>query len=225
MKRVFLAGVGMLALLGQAAAADLGRRAPAPYPVKAPMMQAAYNWTGFYIGVNGGGGWGRSSWDATSASTGGFDVSGGLVGGTVGYNYQYQQVVWGVEGDIDWSNIRGTSFTNCPAGCETKNTWLSTARGRLGFAADRWMPYITGGAAFGNIQANIPGFAGASSTKTGWTLGGGVEVALAGNWTAKAEYLYVDLGSFDCGLNCGAVPPVNVNFRTNIVRGGINYRF
>jgi opacity protein-like surface antigen len=87
------------------------------------------------------------------------------------------------------------------------------------------MPYITGGAAFGNIQANIPGLPGASTTNAGWTIGGGVEVALVGNWTAKAEYLYVDLGRFDCGTNCGAIPPDNVNFRANIVRGGLNYRF
>jgi outer membrane immunogenic protein len=224
MKRVFLAGVSVLALVGQAAAADLPRRAQ-PYPVKAPMLQAAYNWTGLYIGVNGGGGWGRSSWDAASASTGSFDISGGLVGGTIGYNYQYQQAVWGLEGDIDWSNIKGTTNSSCPLGCETKNTWLSTVRGRLGYAADRWMPYVTGGAAFGKVEANTPGLPGGSDTRVGWTVGGGVEVALAGNWTAKAEYLYVDLGQFDCGVNCGAVPPVNVDFRANIVRGGINYRF
>jgi outer membrane immunogenic protein len=222
MKRVFLAGVGVLALLGQATAADLGRRAPAPYPVKAPMMQAAYNWTGFYIGVNGGGGWGRSNWD----SAGSFDISGGLVGGTIGYNYQYQQVVWGVEGDGDWSNIKGsTTSTLCPLGCSTSNTWLATARGRLGYAADRWMPYITGGAAFGDIRASTPSFSGTSTNKTGWTIGGGVEVALVGNWTAKAEYLHVDLGDTNCGLSCGLTANNNVSFRANVVRGGINYRF
>ncbi|MGH7486214.1 MAG: outer membrane protein, partial [bacterium] len=185
MKRMLLAGVSVLVLAGQAAAADLPARAY-PYPVKAPMAQPYYNWTGLYIGVNGGGGWGRSKWDSTDS----FNVSGGVVGGTIGYNYQVQQFVWGVEGDVDWSNIKGTTNTFCTFGCETRNTWLATARGRLGYAANRWMPYITGGAAFGDIRASTPGFAGNSTTKTGYTLGGGVEVALAGNLTAKVEYLY-----------------------------------
>ena len=88
------------------------------------------------------------------------------------------------------------------------------------------MPYITGGAAFGNIQAQHPGFAGASTTKTGWTIGGGVEVALVGNWTAKAEYLYVDLGGFQLRLELRRHSATTMStFRANIVRGGINYRF
>jgi outer membrane immunogenic protein len=224
MKRVLLTGVAIAALIGTATAADLPRRAE--MPAKAPAYIAAplYNWTGFYLGINGGGGWGRSSWDAATTSTGNFDLSGGLIGGTAGYNWQMGQVVFGLEGDIDWSNIRGTTTVTCPTGCETRNTWLATARGRLGYAADRFMPYITGGAAFGDIRANVAG-GGASTTKTGWTAGGGVEFAIAGNWTAKAEYLYVDLGRFDCGAACGAVPPENVSFKANIVRAGVNYRF
>jgi outer membrane immunogenic protein len=224
MKRVLLTGVALAAQIGSAAAADLPRRVE--MPAKAPAYIAApiYNWTGFYLGINGGGGWGRSSWDAAAASTGSFDLSGGLIGGTAGYNWQMGQVVFGLEGDIDWSNIRGTTLVTCPAGCETRNTWLATVRGRLGYAADRFMPYITGGAAFGDIRANFPG-AGASANKTGWTAGGGVEFSLAGNWTAKAEYLYVDLGRFDCGTACGTAAPDNVSFKTSIVRGGLNYRF
>jgi outer membrane immunogenic protein len=94
----------------------------------------------------------------------------------------------------------------------------------LGYAADRFMPFITGGAAFGNINASTPGLAGGSATNAGWTIGAGLEFAIAGNWTAKAEYLYVNLGKFNCGLNCGAVSD-NVSLNTNLVRGGINYRF
>jgi outer membrane immunogenic protein len=181
-----------------------------------------YNWTGFYIGVNGGGGFGSSNWD----STGSRDVSGGLIGGTIGYNYQFGQVVAGIEGDVDWSGINGTTNNSCPPGCKTSNTWLATVRGRLGYAADRFMPFITGGAAFGNIEASIPGLAQTSSDNSGWTLGAGLEAALAPNWTAKVEYLYVDLGSFNCGLNCGAgLANDNVSFRTNILRAGVNYKF
>jgi outer membrane immunogenic protein len=222
MKRVFLALVGLAALTGTAAAADLPpRMAPAPY-YKAPAEVQVYNWTGFYIGINGGGGFGRSDWDSIGSS---FDVSGGLVGGTVGYNYQFGQAVVGVEGDIDWADINGTTNTACPFGCKTTDNWLSTVRGRLGYAADRFMPFITGGAAFGDIRASTPGFAGASNTEAGWTVGAGLEFAIAGNWTAKAEYLYVDLGKFNCGISCGALATDNVSFTTNIVRAGVNYRF
>jgi outer membrane immunogenic protein len=221
MKRVFLALVGLAALTGTAAAADLPpRMAPAPY-YKAPAEVQVYNWTGFYIGINGGGGFGRSQWD----STGSFNTSGGLVGGTVGYNYQIGQAVVGVEGDIDWADINGTTNTACPFGCKTTDNWLSTVRGRLGYAADRFMPFITGGAAFGDIRASTPGFAGASNTEAGWTVGAGLEFAIAGNWTAKAEYLYVNLGKFNCGISCGALATDNVSFTTNIVRAGVNYRF
>ncbi len=222
MKRVLLACVGIVALSGAAAAADLPV-APAPY-YKAPVYAPAYNWSGFYLGINGGGGWGRSTW----TTTGPFDTSGGLVGGTLGYNYQVNQVVLGVEGDIDWANINGSTNTGCTAvggtGCATGDNWLSTVRGRLGYAADRFMPYITGGAAFGDIKASGPGLTGTDTTNAGWTLGGGIEFAIAGHWTAKAEYLYVDLGSVSCGLACGAAVQ-NVNWHANIGRLGLNYRF
>jgi outer membrane immunogenic protein len=221
MKRVFIALVGLAALTGTAAAADLPPRpAPAPY-YKAPIAVPVYNWTGFYIGINGGGGFGRSQWD----STGGFNTSGGLVGGTLGYNYQFGQGVVGIEGDIDWADINGTTNNTCPFGCKTSDHWLSTVRGRLGYAADRFMPFVTGGAAFGDIRASTPGFAGANQTNAGWTVGAGLEFAIAGNWTAKAEYLYVDLGKFNCGISCGALVTDNVSFTTNIVRAGVNYRF
>ena len=221
MKRVFFALVGLAALTGTAAAADLPPRpAPAPY-YKAPVALPVYNWTGFYIGINGGGGFGRSRWDSTNS----FNTSGGLVGGTVGYNYQFGQGVVGLEGDIDWANINGTTNTACPFGCKTSDHWLSTVRGRLGYAADRFMPYVTGGAAFGDIRASTPGFAGANNTNAGWTVGAGLEFAIAGNWTAKAEYLYVNLGKLSCGLSCGLAVTDNVSFTTNIVRAGVNYRF
>jgi outer membrane immunogenic protein len=221
MKRLCVALIGWVALSGAAAAADLGR-APPPYYPKAPVVAPLYNWTGFYFGINGGGAFGTSTWDRTGSR----NVSGGLVGATAGYNYQFGQVVAGVEGDIDWSDINGTGTTACPLGCKTSNTWLSTVRGRLGYAADRFMPFVTGGAAFGNIRASTPGFATTTQTNTGWTIGGGLEAALAPNWTAKVEYLYVDLGNFNCGLNCGAgLVTDNVSFKTNLLRAGVNYKF
>jgi outer membrane immunogenic protein len=191
-----------------------------PY-VKAPLYNPVYSWSGFYLGINGGGGWGNSAWDRT----GGFDVSGGLIGGTIGYNWQYGQFVLGLEGDADWSGIKGTTTNACVAGCTTNNDWLGTARGRLGYAFDRFLPYVTGGLAVGDIRASTPGFAGATQTNAGWTVGAGLEFAIAGNWTAKAEYLHVDLGNFNCGLSCGLTATDNVSYRADIFRGGLNYRF
>ena len=220
----FLAGcvAAGVALAAQCAgAADLSV-APLYKAPPAPVVQP-YNWSGLYLGINGGGGWGRSWW---SANTTGVNLSGALAGGTAGYNLQLGKAVFGVEGDIDWSGLRGTAATSlCPNGCSTSDTWLSTVRGRVGYSFDRVMPYVTGGLAVGDIRAATPGFAGGSATNAGWTLGGGLEVALPGNWTAKAEYLRVDLGSFNCGTGCNGTPTDNVSLHENIFRAGVNYRF
>ncbi len=207
MKKFLLATVG-IAILGiaSASAADIPRREA--MPAKAPVYVApAYNWTGPYIGLSGGYAWGGS------------DAEGGLVGGTLGYNYQTGPWVFGLEGDISWTNINGSSACGATT-CETRNDWLGTARGRLGYAMGNGiMPYITGGAAFGNIENNVVGVSSSSSTELGWTLGGGLEASISGPWTVKVEYLYVDLGE-------GPTVAGNTSdFHTNIVRAGLNYRF
>jgi outer membrane immunogenic protein len=211
---------GALVAAHGAAAADLSL---APL-YKAPPSQVtqAYDWTGFYFGVNGGGGWGHSFWTANATGLG---LAGGQVGGTVGYNKQIGSVVFGVEGDIDWSGFNGSSTTaGCPGGCSTSDSWLSTVRGRIGYSVDRFMPYITGGLAAGDIRAATPGFAGGDTANAGWTLGAGLEVVLPGNWSVKAEYLRVDLGRFNC-TGCTAAPPDNVSLQENVFRAGVNYRF
>ena len=184
---------------------------------------AYYNWTGFYVGINGGYGMGKSDWDTPAVSP---DPKGGMVGATLGYNWQAGSIVYGLEGDWDWSMMKGSEPCGI-AGCETKNSWLATARLRLGYAFDRWMPYITGGGAYGKIEATNSnlGFGSASSNKFGWTAGAGLEYAFLGNWSGKLEYLYVNLGSFDCGVACGLPVPDNVNFSANIFRAGLNYKF
>ena len=223
MRRV-LSTISMISLLGLAAtgaiAADIPRAAPA---YKAPAVYAPiFTWTGGYVGINGGYGWGRSDWTGYGAEP---RVSGGLVGLTLGYNWQTGPWVFGLEGDIDWSDIRG-GFTNaaCPTGCETRNSWLGTARGRLGYAIDRVMPYVTGGLAVGDIRTTQAGFTGARETNAGWTVGAGIEAALAPNWTAKVEYLHVNLGDVGCGAVACSIPS-NVELRANLIRGGINYKF
>src|SRR5580658_9533993 len=103
MKRLLIAGVGLIALVGAALGADLPP-APTPYYKAPAFAPPPYSWTGFYIGINGGGALGRSNWD----TAGGFNVDGGVVGGTIGYNYQIGRAVLGVEGDLDWSGLRGS---------------------------------------------------------------------------------------------------------------------
>src|SRR6185295_13873570 len=127
-KRSLLAGLGALALVTSASAADLPR-ANAPYA--APAFVSGYNWTGFYLGINAGGAWGRSSWDALAVTT---NPSGGMIGVTAGYNWQGAGSPWvfGLEGDVDWTGINGGTATCTGAVCETKNSWLSTIRGRVG---------------------------------------------------------------------------------------------
>ena len=153
--------LGALACAHGAAAADLSL---APL-YKAPPVEVAqaYNWTGFYLGANGGGGWGHSSWNANAT---GINLSGGQAGGTIGYNRQLGNVVFGVEGDIDWSGLKGSSTTaGCPGGCSTSDSWLSTVRGRIGYSFERVMPYATGGLAVGDIRSVRARRCGGTSTR------------------------------------------------------------
>jgi outer membrane immunogenic protein len=226
MKRLRLAAfIGLLAgaIAGPLSAADLPRKAPS----YAPSYVRAYDWTGFYVGLNGGYGWGTSTW-SNAALTDSFAVKGGLVGGTLGYNLQTGAWVWGVEGDVDASWIKGSDNAAggiCgAAGCQTSNTWLGTARGRIGSAVGRFMPYLTGGAAGGNVKMTPATGGSATKTKLGWTVGSGFEYAFQEGWSGKIEYLYVDLGKGTCGAaTCGI--DTDVAFKASIVRVGVNYRF
>jgi outer membrane immunogenic protein len=222
MKRSLVAALGLFSLAAAvpASAADLPR---GPVPYKAPAYVAGYNWTGFYLGINGGGGFGDSEWKTLGVSN---SPSGGMIGITAGYNWQGMGSPWvfGIEGDVDWTFFDDS--VACPVGiaCETKNNWLATVRGRVGYTWDRFMPYATGGIAFGDIEANRSTFVGASDTNIGWTVGAGLEAALVGNWTAKVEYLYVDLGDIACSAAaCGVA--TNVDLTMNVFRAGVNYRF
>ena len=226
MKRVASVSVaGMLALgvATSAHAADVAQRSA--IPTKAPGYVAAFSWTGFYAGVNGGWGFGRTDWDVLGIGSTDFSVDGGVIGGTLGYNWQLGATVIGLEGDLDWSGIKGTSTNAVCVGavCEMRNNWLGTTRGRIGYAFGRMMPYVTGGAAFGDVKMSTA-VGSENETRVGWTLGGGVEAAIVGPWSAKLEYLYTDLGKANCSLTgCGA--STDVDFRNNLVRGGINLKF
>lgn len=227
MNRIVLAGALALAIASPALAADLPPvsappRAPAAY---VPAVSPIYNWNGIYVGINGGYGFGNSTWSGGAFTTGSFTLDGGLVGGTIGGNFQMGQFVAGIEADGDWSDIRGSAPTTACAACQTSNEWLGTVRGRLGFAWDRVLLFGTGGLAFGDVKATSA-LGASDSSELGWTAGGGVEVGITESLTAKIEYLYVDLQNGSCTGGCGAPPaPVSVSFTSSLVRGGLNYKF
>jgi outer membrane immunogenic protein len=218
--RSLLMGAALALSSFAASAADYR---PTPY---ASPYAPYFSWTGFYVGANGGFGWGNSRWDFPGGTTEDFRVSGRSVGLTAGYNHQFGAVVVGVEGDLNWTDIRGNTIANCGATCFTDNTWLTTVRGRVGYAADRLLPYLTAGAAIGNVKGHLGILPEQSDQRVGWTVGAGAEFAFFGNWSAKAEFLYVNLDNFTCGAaSCGAPSPTQVKFDAGILRAGVNYRF
>ena len=151
MRRILLAAcAAILALAQPSLAADLARPIYKA-PPRAPYYVAPFSWTGAYIGINGGYGFGKSNYEF--GGTNDFNVKGAMVGGTAGYNLQTGTWVWGLEADLDASWIKGNDAVACIApGCETKNLWLGTGRGRIGFTMDRALIYGTGGAALGSLK-------------------------------------------------------------------------
>lgn len=223
-----------------ALAADMAVKAPPP-----PPAASDYNWSGFYLGLEGGGGFGSTTHTnelfPSANSSGNADFRGALVGGTYGYNWQFGHVVAGLEGDMSWSGIRDT-FTSgagapgfCPAAfpCYTHLEWLGTDRARLGYALDQVLIYATGGVAYGDVLATIrnAGIFNVDSEqhfRVGYTVGAGIEAAIAPNWTAKLEYLYTDFGT-RVGYTAFPPPPTlqpeDVYLNANIVRAGLDYHF
>ncbi|MCC8943596.1 porin family protein [Bradyrhizobium sp. Arg62] len=221
---------------GYAAAADLSA-APA-YKAPAPVA-AVYNWTGFYVGGNAGYGWGNQDplvLFSNRFDRAGFDISGGMIGGTFGGQIQQGYVVLGLEGDLDWANIKGSSVVTpsilgaglgATLNTSSSITALGTVRARLGIAMNNVLLYATGGAAFvkstasASTVAGVPcGTAGVlpdcagSSWRPGIAAGLGVEYGFTPNWSVKAEYLYTKV--VGTGVSSDDL---------NIVRGGVNYRF
>jgi len=241
MKKILLSSSAVVALLVTslvAEAADLPTKNFGP----APVVAQVYNWTGFYVGVNGGYGWGAQDpltlfsnrFDRTN-----FNINGGMFGGTIGAQIQQGYVVLGIEGDLDWANIKGNSISTPTIGglilpglpitlnVAANTSAVGTARIRAGVAMNNWLFYATGGAAFIRQSANGTSIAGvpcgtlgafpncsASEWRPGIAAGLGVEWGFAQNWTAKLEYLYINaVGS---GVSTDHL---------DTVRAGINYRF
>ncbi len=256
MKRLLI-GVTFAALVsGSAMAADM--------PVKARTAVPVYSWTGFYIGGNVGGAWGNFDPATSTVLNGAYfqpasvpqvNAAGaqsikpnGFTGGIgAGYNWQTGNIVFGIDGDIQSLRLKGSAVTGpvtyvCCGGTFTvtssaSTSWLATARGRVGVAANNWLFYATGGAAFTTLNGNFSfadTFGAAesvsfSNTRTGYTVGGGVEAGLWGRWSAKAEYLYVNFGTVSATGVIGFAPtqPLfhSIDLKAKIARVGLNYRF
>jgi len=201
-----VAGAVALGALGavSAQAADLNY-APRGYTVNQPLN--AYSWAGPYLGGTLGYSWGEVGNNPTKPS----GITGGI---EAGYNWQTGPWVFGVEGDI---NLTGANDTFAP--WKFSNPWFGTLRGRAGYAFSNVLFYGTGGLAFGELRGETFGLSESHST-VGWTLGAGTEFGLAQNWTAKIEYLYVDLDSSNF-----VVTGAKNDYRFGVVRAGINFHF
>jgi outer membrane immunogenic protein len=260
MKRILFGLAAAASVATSALAADL----PARTYTKAPVyVEPVFDWTGFYVGGNVGYSWGRSSDTSTATNgaattfvttSGKSNLDGVVGGGQIGYNWQIQNWVWGLEADIQGTGEKGSRDFICPAATclppaalarpdlaatlSQKIDWFGTVRGRVGvLATPKVLLYATGGLAYGEVNSGETigtqaGFSN-STTNVGWTVGGGIEGAIGGNWTAKLEYLYVDLGhasgSFATTFTAlrGGVITSNYNSHVtdNILRVGVNYKF
>lgn len=209
-------------------AADLPLKAP-PAPPPPPV----FNWSGFYIGANIGGAWTRDTLtDNLTGASLGTDNSGFIGGGQLGFNYQINNFVLGVEWDID-----GTTLSKTGPGvvtgigtlqAATSTDWISTLTGRVGLGVDRWLLYVKGGGAWVQESATITNLTtatsvGASTTGSGWTVGVGGEWAFAPQWSAKLEYDFIRVDNFN--FNTFAGDTVTYRRDVDVVKAGVNYRF
>ena len=233
MRTSLLIGICAAALTAAPAiAADLRVKAP-PVPVPAPIL---FNWTGFYIGANIGGARSHSTvTDNVTGATFNTDNSGVIGGGQFGYNWQVNNFVLGIEGDIDGTSISRTgpgvvtAFGTLQASASTD--WVATLAGRIGYAFDHWMIYGKGGGAWVQNSATLTNLTtgasvSASNTNSGWVAGIGAEWAWSGPWSAKIEYDHVQLDDWSTADTIiTAADRFNVSRNIDMVKVGINYRF
>jgi outer membrane immunogenic protein len=227
-----------------ASAADLGNPAPAPVYAKAPPIIEPFSWTGFYLGGDVGGAWAKS--DGTLTNADGFfpvpyslNPSGVIGGGFLGFNYQINQLVLGVEGDWQADDLSSTSGPLAPDigpySISTKLDSYGSARARLGYAVDHWLFFGTGGAAFGSwstsyaLTGSAPFVTNSTGIRAGWTAGGGVEYAFTRNWLGRVEYRHTDLGTTSFVAGSDTVPPNAAETGNKVtvddVRAGVAYKF
>ena len=204
MKKTLIAVAFAAGLVSAAAAADLPR-SPAPY--YAPAQSGLYNWSGAYAGLNLGYQWGT----VTNSNVSPSGIAGG---GQVGYNWQSGQFVFGIETDFQFS---GADDTFAPF--KFSNPWFGTMRGRAGAAFNNVLLYATLGLAYGSLEGQIPGLD-ETRTEVGWAGGIGAEYGFNPNWSARVEYLYMDLASRGFSIT-----GTDNGLHANMLRFGVNYHF
>jgi outer membrane immunogenic protein len=222
MKTVLLASSVLLALSAHALAAD---------PQIGASATPSFDWTGFYAGGQIGGGWvnKKTNDDPNSVGIG----LGGVIGGAyAGYNWQIpgSSVVLGIDTDVVLSGVDGSGGNPVGNTASGKWDWYGATRGRLGYAFDRFLPYVAGGVAYGHVKASY-GFPDGTiysggKTDTGWTIGGGFEYALTDTLIARAEYRYTDFGKTHVTLSNGGFSNVSeVDLPVHDIRIGLAYKF
>jgi outer membrane immunogenic protein len=243
MKRILLTTVslGVLGLVSPAFGADL------PTYTKAPVVASpVYDWSGFYVGVFGGGGWGNhninnATGPASSFAdyTANYSSQGGVAGGEAGFNFQSGNIVVGIEADGFWSGMRGDDSAAVAAGkfpiasVDADNLrWGGTLRARGGIAVDRWMLFFTGGWAFGDIvHTNTDPVLGVDQFTVhanGLTAGGGVQYALLNNLIGKVEYRYYNFNGYNrpgSPLTPNGQLPFTTETTYSVITVGLDYKF
>jgi outer membrane immunogenic protein len=241
-KLLLATAIGTLGLSGMASAADLSARAPAPYTKAPPMVQAAYDWSGFYIGVNGGGAISDINWNANATpgfpggNEGSHNASGGTVGGQIGYRWQMMPSwVFGVEAQGNWADFTGSnvSLLSTPANTTTNSTKIDSFglfTGQIGYAWDRTLLYVKGGAAvtdskYTSVTTGLGG--GVDSTRqTRWgaAVGAGIEYAFAPSWSLGFEYNHLFMGRDNVVSNAGFINE-GIKQDVDIFTARLNYKF
>jgi outer membrane immunogenic protein len=223
-----LVAAALLSLVG------VGAAAAADLPMKAPVMRVdpPFSWTGFYIGGYAGGLWGDKDWVEVVGPVPGGSIhpnySGFIGGGQVGFNYQFDRWVFGIEGEWGGTNASGNTrcISSAAVTCGVELNWVAMLTGRVGFTVDRALIYAKGGGVWVQedypVAPGTPGAITLNNTRDGWTIGGGVEYAFTPNWSAKIEYNYLDLGTNRLNF-AGAVE--DITQRAHIAKIGLNYRF
>jgi outer membrane immunogenic protein len=189
------------------------------------------NWAGFYVGIQGMYGGGDTKWTYEGNESAPYKpnhgISGGMGGVFVGYNLHHRDFVFGLETEINFGDISGS--THCPNtmwGCKSDISWLGASRLRAGYVFDKFMPYVSFGIAYSGIRAYTEGFGadyGRRSAVIGWTPGVGLEYALTRNFILRAEYSYYDFGSHSTNVDYQL--GVRNHVRVHAAKAGISYKF
>ncbi|WP_158625980.1 outer membrane protein [Arsenicitalea aurantiaca] len=214
-KQLALATAATAVMTASAFAADLYVPIEEPYIPEVSVL----GWTGAYVGVHAGYGWGSFDEPDDATPEWANDIDGWLAGVQAGYNVNLDGVVLGVEGDIAWADIGSEEFTR--DGLAGSIDWIGTIRGRVGFAADAFLIYGTAGVAFAGADLLDDPDAD-SNTHTGWVVGAGVEAMVTESVSLKAEYLYHDFGTQEYDFNGDTD---DVDFQVSTVKIGLNFHF